>query len=149
MQVTRKFATWMAVAALGATGLFAAETAPVQHWRAHARFDRFMSNLNLSDAQKTQVKSIFQDARQSAMPIRRQLRQTRTSLHAAIQANDTAQIQQLATTEGAESGQLAAIRSAAFAKVYQNLTADQKSKLEAMAQTRRARHQRPAPAATN
>ncbi len=149
MQFTRKFAAWMAVAALGATGLIAAETAPVQHWRAHARSERFMSNLNLSDAQKTQVKSIFQESRQSAMPIRQQLKATRQSLHAAIKANDTAQIQQLATTEGTEFGQLAAIRSTAFAKMYQNLTPDQKSKLEATAQARHARHQRPAPAATN
>jgi len=140
MQFTRKFATWTALAALGVSGLFAAQTAPAQHWRRHAGFQHFMSNLNLSDTQKTQVKSIFQDARQSAMPIRQQLRQTRKSLRAAIQANDTAQIQQLTATEGSEFGQLAGIRSSAMAKVYQNLTPDQKSKLESLREARHARH---------
>ena len=55
------------------------------------------------------------------------------------------QIQQLASTEGSEFGQLAAVRSTAFAKVYQKLTPDQKTKLEAMVQARHERHQRPSP----
>jgi len=108
-----------------------------------------MSNLNLSETQRTQVKSIFQEARQSAMPIRQQLRETRKSLHAAIKTDNTAQIQQLAGTEGSEFGQLAAVRSMAFAKVYQKLTPDQRSKLEAMALARHERHQRPNPTATS
>ena len=140
MQFHRKFAAWTAVAALGAASLFAAETTPVQHWRSHARSERFMSNLNLSDTQKTQMKSIFQGARQSAQPVRQQLMQTRKSLRAAIKSNDTAQIQQLTATEGTEFGQLAAIRSSAMAKVYQNLTPDQQAKLDAMQQARHARH---------
>ncbi len=149
MQFSLKLAAWTAVAALGAAGLFAAETTPNQHARGQHRLDRFMTNLNLSDAQRTQVKSIFQEARQSAMPIRQQLRETRKSLHAAIKADNVAQIQQFATTEGSEFGQLAAIRSTASAKVYQKLTPDQKTKLEAMAQARHERHQRPSPTATN
>jgi len=149
MQFSRKLTIWAAVASLGAAGLFAAETTPAQHLRGHARFERFMSNLNLSDTQKAQVKSIFQSAHQSAMPIRQQLRQTRQSLRAAIKADNTGQIQQLATTEGSEFGQLAAIRGSAVAKVYQTLTPDQQSKWDARAQARRARHQKPGPTATN
>ena len=140
MKFNRKFAAWTAVATLGAAGLFAAETAPVQHWRRHAGFQQLMSNLNLSETQQAQVKSIFRDERQSAMPVRQQLMGTRKSLRAAIQANDTAQIRQLTATEGNELGQLAAIRSSAMAKVYQNLTPDQKAKLESLRQARHARH---------
>jgi len=149
MQFSRKLAAWTAVATLSAAGLFAAETTPNQHRRGQHRLDQFMSNLNLSDTQRTQVKSIFQEARQSAMPIRQQLRETRKSLHAAIKTDNTAQIQQLAGTEGSEFGQLAAVRSMAFAKAYQKLTPDQKSKLEAMAQARHERHQRHNPTATS
>jgi len=142
MQFTRKFAAWTAVAALGAAGLFAAETSQArQQWRGHGRFGHFMSELNLTDAQKAQAKSIFQGARQSAQPVRPQLLETRMSLRAAIQANDSAQIQQLSATEGNEIGQLTAIRGSAFAKVYQTLTPDQKQKAEALEQARRARHQ--------
>jgi Spy/CpxP family protein refolding chaperone len=142
MQFTRKFAAWTAVAALGAAGVLAAETSQArQQWHGHARFGQFMSELNLTDAQKAQAKSIFQGARQSAQPVRQQLMETRMSLRAAIKANDTAQIQQLSATEGKEIGQLTAIRGSAFAKVYQTLTPEQKQKADALEQARHARHQ--------
>ena len=154
-----KFAAWTAVAvlgfaslgfaSLGATSLFAAQTSPAGGHR-HGRYGAFLSSyLNLTDAQQTQAKSIFDDARQSAQPIRQQLQQTRTSLRAAVQANNTAQIQQLATTEGSQVGQLTAIRSAAMAKVYQILTPDQQQKLAALQQARKASHQAPTAGAQN
>ena len=87
----------------------------------------------MTPAQQAQAKSIFQEARQSGQPIRQQLKQTRQSLWAAVQANNTAQIQQLASTEGSEIGQLAAIRGTAMAKVYQILTPDQQQKLASIA----------------
>jgi Spy/CpxP family protein refolding chaperone len=136
---TNKFAAWTAVAVLGAaTSLFAAETSPAGGHR-HGRHGAFLSAyLNLTPAQQAQEKSIFQATRQSAQPIRQQLRQTRQSLQAAVQANDTAQIQQLAQTEGSELGQLMAIRSTAMAKVHQILTPEQQQKLAALEQARRA-----------
>jgi Spy/CpxP family protein refolding chaperone len=150
MQFTRKFAAWTAVAALGAAGVLAAETSQArQQWHGHGRFGQFMSELSLTDAQKTQAKSIFQDARQSAQLVRQQLMETRKSLRAAIKANDTAQIQQLSATEGKEIGQLTAIRGSAFAKVYQTLTPEQKQKADALEQARHARHQSPKSGANN
>jgi Spy/CpxP family protein refolding chaperone len=136
------FAAWTAVAALGAASLFAAETSPAAGVHRHGRMGAFLSSyLNLTPAQQAQQKSIFQDARQSAMPIRQQLKQTRQSLRAAIQANNTAQIQQLATTEGSEMGQLAAIRGTAMAKAYQILTPDQQQQLAKLRQAHRAARQ--------
>src|SRR5271154_4947806 len=117
-----KFAAWTAIAVLGATSLFAAETSP-DGGRGHGRRGAFLSTyLNLTADQQAQEKSIFQGARETAGPLRQQLRQTRQSLRAAVQANNTAQMQQLAQTEGSELGQLMAIRSTAMAKVYQLLT---------------------------
>jgi Spy/CpxP family protein refolding chaperone len=134
-----KFAAWTAIAVLGAsTSLFAAETSPAGGHR-HGRHGAFLSTyLNLTPAQQAQQKSIFEGARKSAQPLRQQLRQTRQSLRAAVQANDTAQIQQLAQTEGSELGQLMAIRSTAMAKVHQILTPEQQQKLAALEQARRA-----------
>jgi Spy/CpxP family protein refolding chaperone len=66
------------------------------------------------------------------------LKQTRQSLQAAIQANNTAEIQQLASAEGGEMGQLAAIRSSALAQVYQILTPDQQQKWAQLRQARNA-----------
>ena len=136
-----KFAAWTAVAVLGAASLFAAETWGPGGHRHGGRGAFLGSHLSLTDAQKAQAKSIFQDARQSGEPIRQQLQQTRQSLRAAVQANNTAQIQQLATVEGGQVGQLAAIRGAAMAKVYQILTPDQQQKMAALEQARKARHQ--------
>jgi Spy/CpxP family protein refolding chaperone len=136
---TNKFAAWTAIAVLGATtSLFAAPTSPAGGHR-HGRHGVFLAAyLNLTPAQQAQEKSIFQGARQSGEPVRQQLRQTRQSLRTAVQANDTAQIQQLAQTEGGELGQLAAIRSTAMAKVHQILTPEQQQKLAALQQARRA-----------
>ena len=137
-----KFAAWTAVAALGAASLLSAQTAPAAGSHRHGRMGAFLSSyLNLTPAQQAQQKSIFQEARQSAMPVRQQLKQTRQSLRAAIQTNNVAQIQQLATTEGSQVGQLAAIRGEAMAKAYQILTPDQQQQLAKLQQSRQAAHQ--------
>src|ERR1700728_2624186 len=101
-----KFAAWTGIAilgsSLGATSLFAAATSPAGAHR-HGRHSAVLSAyLHLTAAQKAQEQSIFQTARQSAQPLRQQLRQTRQSLQAAVQANNTVEIQQLAQTEGSE-----------------------------------------------
>jgi Spy/CpxP family protein refolding chaperone len=134
-----KFAAWTAVAVLGAaTSLCAAETSPAGGHR-HNRHGAFLSAyLNLTPAQQAQEKSIFEGARQSAQPLRQELRKTRHALRAAVQADNTAQIQQLAKTEGSELGQLMAVRSTARAKVHQILTPEQQQKLTALQQARRA-----------
>ncbi|MGA2212257.1 MAG: Spy/CpxP family protein refolding chaperone [Bryobacteraceae bacterium] len=134
-----KFAAWTAVAVLGAGArLLAAETSSAGGHR-HGRHGAFLSAyLNLTPAQQAQEKSIFQAARESAHPLRQQLRQTRQSLQAAVQASDTAQIQQLANTEGSELGQLLAIRGTAMARVHQLLTPEQQQKLSELQQARRA-----------
>jgi Spy/CpxP family protein refolding chaperone len=134
MQFANKFAAWTAVAALGVAGALAATTATTPQFRGHGRseggFGRFMSAyLNLTPEQKTQTKAIFQDARQQSEPVRQQLKQTRASLRAAVQADDMNRIKALSATEGNEIGQLTAVRSSAFAKAYQALTPDQKQKL--------------------
>jgi Spy/CpxP family protein refolding chaperone len=141
MQFTRKkFAAVTAVAAMSVASLaFAAETHGGRNFHRHGALMQV-----LTDSQKTQAKSVFQQARQAAKPVREQLMTTRKSLRAAVEAGNTAQIQQLSASEGQEIGQLMAIRSSAFSKVYQTLSPDQKAKLaeiqQARAQARHARH---------
>ena len=149
LSLKNKFAAWTAVAVLGAASLFAAGTTPGGGHR-HGRMGAFLSSyLNLTPAQQTQAKSIFQDARQTGLPVRQQLKQTRQSLQAAVQSNDAAQIQRLAATEGSEVGQLAAIHGTAMAKVYQILTPDQQQKLASLRQARRAARQARSAGAAN
>jgi len=141
MQVlSKKFAALTAVAALGASSLvFAAEAQNPRHFR---RGGALMQVLN--DSQKAQAKTVFQQARESAKPIRQQLMETRKSMRAAVQSGNTDQIQKLSATEGNEIGQLMAVRSSAFSKVYQTLSPEQKQKLSELQQARRqawhARH---------
>lgn len=147
MQVlNKKMGAWMAVAALGTAGLFA-QTPPTARHNHHGRFAQ---QLNLTDAQKTQMKSIFQAARQSAAPVRQQLQQTRQSLQAAVKAGDSAQIQQLSATEGTEMGQLTAIRASARAQMFKMLTPEQQQQLSTLQAAMHSRRQgRPSNAVQN
>ncbi len=136
-----------AVTALAAGMAFAQQATPAPqpapgkpaagtHARAH---HRMMQDLNLTDAQKQQAKAIFQQARQTAQPIRQQLRQNRQAMAAAVKANDTAQIQNLAATQGTLRGQAMAIRAQALAKFYTTLTPDQRAKADQMQEQFRQR----------
>ena len=144
-----KLAACTAIAALGAVSLFAAETSATNNHQ-HGHRGAFLSSyLNLTPAQQTQAKSIFESARQSSQPVRQQLKQTRQSFRSAVQANNVAQIQQLAAQEGSEIGQLAAVRGQAMAKVYQILTPEQQQKMAQLRQAHRAARQAHAAGAEN
>jgi Spy/CpxP family protein refolding chaperone len=100
--------------------------------RARQHLDDIAQKLNLSDAQRQQFHTIFREARQSAMPIREELRANRQALAAAVKTDKTGEIQQLATTRGKLMGQMTAIYSEARAKFYQTLTPEQRAKADQM-----------------
>ena len=91
---------------------------------------RMLQALNLTDTQKQQAKTIFQSARQTAQPLAQQLKQDRAALTAAVEAGDSAKIQQLSTDMGSLRGNVLGVRSLAMAKFYALLTPDQKTKAE-------------------
>lgn len=120
-----KFLNFVGIAVLAAG---AALAQPVQ-----AGVQRHVvQELNLSQAQKDQTRAIAKDARQSAKPLMDQLEANRQVLTAAVKANDTAQIEQLAFMQGELRGQLLKIRSQAMAKFYALLTPDQRAKADQM-----------------
>lgn len=106
--------------------------------RAAARH-RMMQALNLTESQKQQAKTIFEQARKSAQPVVQELMQNREALAAAVKADDTAGIQQLAAKQGQLRGQMLSAHAEAMAKFYQTLTPAQKAKAEQIRQTVRAR----------
>ena len=131
--------TWIRLAAVPAmaAGLLLAQTpgtsgpqAPTNHPRFANRMEMMATVLDLTVAQKEQAQAILASAQQSAQPVRQQLRQSRGSLVAAIQAGNDDQIQQLAANQGVLQGQLTAIRGTAFAKIYALLTPQQKVKAD-------------------
>jgi Spy/CpxP family protein refolding chaperone len=89
--------------------------------------------LNLSDSQKEQARTIFQQARQSAEPVRQELKQNHETLAAAAKAGKSeSDIQNLANERGRLLGKLVAIRTVASAKFYQMLTPEQRVKADQM-----------------
>jgi len=99
-----------------------------QRWQR--RGEAVAQYLNLSDAQKEQARAELQAARSAALPLRQQLRQVRRDMLQAIRANDTAGIQQLSAQQGSLKGRLSMIRGQAFAKIYANLTPEQRAKAD-------------------
>lgn len=123
-----KLLTSAAVTLLAAVSLCAQ---PARRAHGQQRFQAMAAAANFTPEQANQAHSIFQEAGRSAKPVRRELRQTRQQLRAAVQAGDQQQIQQLTAAEGAQRGQLAAIRATSMSKVYKMLTPDQQQKLMA------------------
>ncbi len=151
-----KLLTFIATGAVGAGIAFAqapaASTAPSAQssttQRAHRdflqrRLARLTRQLNLTDAQHAQAKTIFMQARDAAKPVSQQLRENRMALRAAVKADNTGQIQQLATARGTLMGKMATIYSDAAANFYQTLTPAQRAKADQLHQQFRERgHER-------
>ena len=139
----RSFVNFATVAAMAAGMAFAqTPAAPAQGqqqgrvWthRRGAMRQRMMQALNLTDAQKQQAKTIFQQARETAKPLREQLKQNREALAAAVKTDDVAQIKSLSAKQGELRGQMLAIRSEAMARFYATLTPEQKAKADQLHQ---------------
>jgi len=122
--LTKRLLSCTAVVVLGAVTLCARPT-------RHGMVKQMAAYFNFTPAQTSQARAIFLEAKQSALPVRKQLRETRQALKAAIPSGNAEQVQQLAATQGSELGQLAAIRATAFAKVYKTLTPEQQQKMAA------------------
>jgi Spy/CpxP family protein refolding chaperone len=104
-------------------------TAPAAPATIKARLQKKLINaLDLTATQKQQAKTILQATRQQVQPLTQQLQQDRQSLSTAIQAGNTAQIQQLSKAMGDLDGQVLALRAAGMAQFYALLTPDQKTK---------------------
>jgi Spy/CpxP family protein refolding chaperone len=138
--------TISAAAVLGAGALLAAvpQTGNAMHHRGERR-EHMAAYLGLTDAQKAQAKTIWQNARENSKPLRQELRQERQNVMAAAKSGKSEQeIQRLAKVEGPQLAQLSAIRASAFEKFYAMLTPAQQQKLNAFQQ---AHHQHRGPAA--
>lgn len=89
--------------------------------------------LNLTDSQKEQARTIFQQTHQAAQPIRQELKLNRVKLTAAAKGGTSeAGIQELANQQGHLLGRLVAIHTVAASKFYQMLTPEQRVKADQM-----------------
>jgi Spy/CpxP family protein refolding chaperone len=94
---------------------------------------RLANHLGLTEDQKTQARTIFQQSAEAAKPIHDRMRDAQKALAEAAKANaPVAEIDRLSQDVGALAGQLAASRTKAFAQFYSILTQEQKDKLESV-----------------
>jgi len=94
------------------------------------RFENMLTrSLSLNATQQGQVHTILADAQVQSSAIRDQLKPLRTSLLAAIKANDSAQIESLHQQISPLQQQLDVIHSKAAAQIYAALSPDQQTKV--------------------
>lgn len=138
--MTIRWFRFAAVAALSVGALLAQNNPPAGRHAAGAGMHHMARQLNLTDNQKAQAREIFQGTRESAQPLRQQMRDARQQLATDVKsgagqdliAKDSAAV-------GTLAGQLTAIRAQAFQKFYNILTPEQKTKLDTLRANRRAR----------
>jgi hypothetical protein len=133
MRIPKQVTACAGVLALGAGG-FAFQALHAQ--KRAVMQDRFVNDvatvLAMTPTQRDEAQTAFTDARKMAEPIREDLVKTRVALQDAVKSDDTTQIQRLSAAEGKDVGELVRIRSTAMAKVYKNLTPDQKTRATAL-----------------
>ncbi len=97
------------------------------------RVAKMTALLSLTPAQQTQVTAILTNAVQSRVGDRGSMKQVRAQMRTAIEANDTATIEQASNQIGNIAAQNAAARAKTAAAIYQILTPDQKAKAQQLA----------------
>lgn len=112
-----------------------ATSTPQKAW--HGRHGRHMGylarELNLTDAQKTQIKQIFQANKANGLPLMQQMAANKKAMLEATAngAYDQAKIQQLANQQAQLMSQMIVQKQAIRHQIYtQVLTADQRAKAE-------------------
>jgi protein CpxP len=140
----KKYIAWTAVALLTITGfaiLLHAQAAPggEGHRWGHGRgmmMGRIARELNLTDAQKAQIKEIWQAEKPTVQPLMQQLADGRKQMLAATAKGqfDQAQVQSIATQQAQVLTQLMVERAKVESKVYALLTPEQKTKAEELRQ---------------
>lgn len=85
--------------------------------------------LNLTDAQRTQLKTILQGTQESVKPIRQQMQPLHQQLQQAIKDNNVAGIQAATSAIAPLQAQMMVLRANSSAQFLQILTPEQKARL--------------------
>src|SRR5579862_8386939 len=115
MKIFPKHLAAFASAGVLASASLVASAIPGQ--RAQMHHDRFVTEIEtvlaMTPTQKDHTQTAIDKARNSAQPVREELKTNGKALQAAVRSDDSAQIQRLSTAVGQEVGRLFAIRSEA------------------------------------
>ena len=94
--------------------------------------EKLAAKLNLTDAQKSQLKALNQQFRQDNTAFFESMRATHEQVRAAKQANDTAKLDALKPTLESQKAQMKQLREGQEAKVLSILTPDQQAQYKAL-----------------
>jgi len=112
------------------------------HHGRHGVFsEKLAAKLNLTDAQKAQVKDIKKSSHEQNAAFFQSARQTFKDFKAAKEANDTAKMDALKATMESNRAQMKQIREAEKAKIASVLTTDQNAQWQKLQAERAARWQ--------
>jgi Spy/CpxP family protein refolding chaperone len=126
-------------------------TPPPQHHfqRAHARGGWgpnggfFADYLDLTDAQRTQMKTIMQKEHSTMKPLMQQMHQTRQQLRQYEEGTfDEAKVRALAAQQAQTQVELTVAQTRIHSEMFQVLTADQQAKMKEFEAKREARMQK-------
>ncbi len=103
----------------------------------------FFHQLNLTDAQKSQMKEIFAKEKPALQPLMQQMGQSRQQLRQLEMSGtfDEAQVRTLAAQQSQTMTELTVERARIHSEMMQVLTADQKTQLAQLLQQREQRFQ--------
>lgn len=115
------------------------------HFGKRAGHGMMLRGLDLTEEQKTQMKSIRQASRETVKPIREQMKANRQKLQTLSESGtfDEAQVQAIAAQQGNLSAQMIVQRERVKAQMFNILTPEQKTKAAEMkAQFKQKRQER-------
>jgi Spy/CpxP family protein refolding chaperone len=144
MKNNKKWLTTAAVLALSSTLAFAAPHEGGRHGRGGrgGEFsERFAEKLNLTDAQKQQIKDIQSSFREQNKAFFESTRETRKQIREAKEAGDTARLESLKATAESQHAQMKQLREAQMQRVTSVLTPAQKSQWDALKAERQAKRE--------
>lgn len=138
---------WMSVAAvltLSTTLAFAGPhgakgKSEGMHGRGGELGARFAQKLNLSEAQKTQIRDLRKSFHEQNKAFFDSMRETRQQFKAAREANDTARLDALKGTMASQREQMKQLRAQQHDRMLALLTPDQRTQFEAMKAEREAK----------
>jgi len=111
------------------------------HHHRHGMFgEKLAAKLNLTDAQKAQIKDIKKSTREANAAFFEQARATRKEFWTAKKANDTAKMDALKPTLESQRAQMKTIRQTEMSQITSVLTPDQQAQLQQLRAERKARH---------
>jgi protein CpxP len=104
--------------------------------------EKFAQKLNLTDAQKQQVRDLNKSFRQDNKAFFQSFQQTMQDYRAAKQANDQAKLDALEPTIESQRAQMKQLHDAQEQKILSILTPDQRTQYQALKAERDARRQK-------